>query len=135
MDKSNKIINKISKKCSELTVDDIAIYCEENGVTIGSLCYKLNELLNATREIKDRDGDVIDIIPDNNVQLKALSVALELLRLVNNKTVAVIGKIEHQMSDGDILRLEAIATELKGLESRLISDRIQQGMVIDADVA
>lgn len=126
------VINKINKKVSELTVDDIALYCEQSGITISTLCLKLNQLLNATREIKDRDGEVVDTIPDNNIQLKALGVALELLRLVSIKPIHAGMVIEHQIAPGDIERLEAIAHELKGLESRLNTDSIQQGC-IDAD--
>lgn len=126
-------INKINKKVSELTVDDIASYCQESGVTISALCLKLNQLLNATREIKDRDGDIVDTLPDNNVQLKALGVALELLRLVSNKQVVGTVAVTHQMAAGDIDRLEAIAHELHGLETRLIKDNIQQG-IPDADI-
>ena len=131
--KEIQVINKITKKISELTVDDIAQYCESAGVTVGSLCLKLQELLNATREIKDRDGDIIDVLPDNNIQLKALGVALELLRLVSGKDVGGTATVTHQMAPGDIERLENIAKELKGLESRLNTDTIQQGCV-DADI-
>lgn len=134
MDKELSVVNKINKKVSELTVDDIAEYCEKSGVTISALCLKLNQLLNATREIKDRDGEIVDVLPDNNVQLKALGVALELLRLVSTKEVVGTGVVTHQMAPGDIDRLENIAKELKGLEGRLMSDKIQQGETIDADI-
>lgn len=126
-----QVINKISKKVSELTVDDIAVYCEESGVTISALCLKLNSLLNATREIKDRDGDIIDTMPDNNIQLKALGVALELLKLVSGKAVPTVGVVQHQLAPSDIARLELIATELKGLETRLNTDTIQRGITIE----
>lgn len=126
-----QVINKISKKVSELTVDDIAVYCEESGVTISALCLKLNSLLNATREIKDRDGDIIDTMPDNNIQLKALGVALELLKLVSGKAVPTVGVVQHQLAPSDIARLESIATELKGLETRLNTDTIQRGITIE----
>lgn len=129
MENEIKVLNKISKNVSELTVDDIALYCSESGVTIGALCLKLNQLLNATREIKDRDGDLVDTVPDNNTQLKALSVALELLKLVGGKNDVVVGTVQHQMAPGDVERLEAIVKELKGLESRLVVDKVQQGVI------
>ena len=60
-------------------------------------------------------------------------MALELLRLVSTKEITGTAVVTHQMDSGDISRLEAIANELKGLESRLSTDTIQQG-VADAEV-
>lgn len=129
------VITKISKRVSELTVDDLAIYCNEAGVTVSSLCVVLSRLLNAQRVVKWENG--VDPIydNDNNVQVKALGTALELLKLVGNRGGEMVsGVVTHQMAAGDIERLEAIASELKGLESRLVQDRTQQGVAVDAVV-
>lgn len=125
---------EIKKKTSELTVDDIAVYCEKNGITIESLCLKLNQLLNATRDKYDKYGDFDRAEPDNNVQLKALGVALELLRLVNNKTVEVSGTIVHKAVPAeDIIKVETVFNNMMELRRRRDLDRIQQGVVMDAN--
>ena len=122
------VVNKINKKVSELTVDDIALYCEQSGITISSLCLKLNGLLNATREIKDRDGDLLDTVPDNNVQLKALVVSLELLKLVNKKDTNInIGINEKQIGLEEAKEIEDIFKRVEDLRKRRDMDRIQQG--------
>lgn len=129
MNKEISVITKIHKKVSELTVDDIATCCEKNGVTIDSLCSKLKDLLNATREIKDRDGDLVDTLPDNNVQLKALTVALELLKLVGSKDVKVSGTVEHKhFPVEDLPKLEAAVKEMARLREVIKSSPIQQGI-------
>lgn len=131
MDNESKVISQINKKISELTVDDIAMYCQENGITIGSLCYKLNSLLNFKKTVKD-DMGVPEEVDDGIIQLKALTVALELLKLVGNKDIKVSGIINHKaISTEDIDRLESISRELIGLEKKRISNPIQQGEVID----
>lgn len=122
----NNNITTLSKKHSSLTIDDIANYCERNEVTVDVLCAKLKELLNAKRFDGWQD------VADSNVQLKALMVGLDLLRLVNTKTDIAVATVTHQMAPGDIERLEVIAKELKGLEYKLVDDKIQQGSV-DAD--
>lgn len=133
MNNEISVINKINKKISELTVDDIAKYCADEGLTVPRLCKKLNILLDAKRIRYDRDGDVAGEDEDNNTQLKAVTTGLELLKLIGGKVVATMGVVEHQMAPGDIDRLELIATELKGLESRLVVDKIQQGVLIDTE--
>lgn len=123
-----RVINSI-KKMSEITIDDIALCCERNGVTIDSLCSKLRDLLNATRDIKDRDGDLVDTIPDNNVQLKALSVALELLKLVGGKQIEVSGVIQHKhFPVEDLPRLEAAVKEMAKLREVIKSNPVQRGI-------
>lgn len=125
----DKVVTQIHKKVSELTIDDIAICCERNGVTVDTLCSKLKELLNATREIKDRDGDLIDTIPDNNIQLKALTVALELLKLVGGKQVEVTGTIIHKtVSPEDVVRIEAAVKEMARMKKIVDSNPIHQGI-------
>ena len=125
------VVNKISKRVSEITVDDIARYCEEAGVTVESLCVKLKELMGAGKEIRDRDGERTGVKePDWNVQYKAMVVGLELLKLVKKDVEIVgMGQVEHKMAAGDIERLEAIARELRGLERRLVEDSVQRGEV------
>lgn len=119
------------KKVSELTVDDIATYCDGAGITLKTLCTSLHRLLNAQKVVKWENG--VDPIydNDNNVQIKALSTAFELLKLVGGKVVEGTVQHQHSLAPGDIERLESIATELKGLETRLINDRTQQGHTID----
>lgn len=123
------VVNKINKKVSELTVDDIAMYCEEAGITVYTLCRNLKILETASIPKFDRDGEEIAQIPDNNVRLKVLMVEAEMLKLIARKELIGTSVVQHQMAPGDIDRLEVIAKELKGLESRLVVDKVQQGII------
>lgn len=120
------------KKCSELTVDDLAQYCEEAGLSVKELCVSVARLTKAQKIIKYEYGVDPVYDEDNNTQLKAVQTAFELLKLVGGKVVMVGGSVAHQMAPGDIERLEAISTELKGLEGRLAEDKVQQGRVEEA---
>lgn len=123
----------INKKISEYTVDDIAIHCSEANITVARLCVDLDTLLKAEKISRGAWGAESD--PDNHTRLRALGICLELLKLVGQTPVQTIATVQHVMAPGDIDRLKDIATELKGLESRLNSDSIQQGSpVIEATV-
>lgn len=124
------IINKINKKIGQLTIDDIGEFCAEAGITVSRLCVDLDKLLKATRTLRDNTGEYE--VDDNNVRLKAVMSCLELMRLTGVKTESGTVTVQHQMAPGDISRLEAIAKELKGLEMRLVMDKIQQGVPVDA---
>ena len=125
-------INKIVKKVSDITVDDLQLYCEKAGVTVEALCVKLGELLNAGHGGMDKYGDAKGVFePDFNIQYKAMVVGMELLKLIKKDVGVVVGQVTHSMAPEDISRLEMIAHELKGLEQRLVTDKVQQGEVVD----
>ena len=120
-------------KISNLTVDDIATHCERAGITVSSLCGDLSRLLKAQRVGKWENGVDPIYVDDNNVQVKALACAMELLRLVGSHTADAGVVVTHQLAAGDIERLEDIARELKSLEGRLVKDKVQQGVPVATD--
>lgn len=132
MDKELKVLGKI--KASDITIDDIALACERAGVTLESLCTKGMEFLNAKKEVYDNDGEYIGEEKLYNVQLKAWFGFMELLKLVNREAVVMTGEVQHKMNANDVERLEAIAKELKGLESRLVTEKVQRGNIIEEAV-
>lgn len=135
MNKEMKVVNTVVKKASEITVDDIARSCAKYGVTLDSLCAKGVEFLGATKERYDIMENKTVVEPQYQVQLKAWFGFLELLKLVSKEgTVATVGAGVLTIAPEDVVRLESIAKELKGLESRLGGDGIQRGDVVDASI-
>ena len=63
-------------------VTDIA---GKHGVTIDTLLKHGAEGLRASRILKDRDGEVIEEVPDWNVRHKYFHDFLELLKLIDGK--------------------------------------------------
>jgi UDP-N-acetylmuramyl pentapeptide synthase len=114
------VINYISKKSSEITIDDVGAACEKAGVTIDRVCQKLNELLEARRELKDRDGEGRGVYEEEyNVQYKAAMACIELLDLVKKKDVVVGGVIEHQLSKDEREFRERIAEKICAARDRI----------------
>jgi hypothetical protein len=94
----------------------------------------LARLLSARKMTLDKYGEE-HYEEDNMAQGKAVELTLRLKRLLDNKVNEVAeATVTHKMSAEDISRLESIAAELKGLEKRLKSDKVQQG-IIDVTVA
>jgi len=122
------VINKINKKASELTVDDVEIFCQEAGITIERVCKKLNILMDGGKEIRDPYGNYKWSEPDNNVQYKAAMACVALLDLIKKKDVIVGGVIEHRLSDDERAFREKIAEKIiRGRELR----RIEVGETVD----
>lgn len=69
-----EILSVISKH--NLSVDDL-IKCGKEG-------------LSATRDIKDRDGDIIDTVPDWNIRHKFFSSFMELLGYLDGPGTRVV---------------------------------------------
>lgn len=125
------VINKINKKASEITTDDIAESCARYGITLDSLCAKGLEFLGATKSRYDIMTNETIVEPQYQVQLKAWFGFLELLKLVSRDTTVATVAVSHSISPDDVLRLQTIALELKGLETRLNTDSVQRGTPID----
>ena len=62
---------------------DIDEVVRRHGLTIDDLVKCGKAGLEANRDVKDRDGDVVDTIPDWNVRHKFFSSFLELLGYLN----------------------------------------------------
>lgn len=89
----------------------------------------LARLLDAKKMTVDKFGDEHEE-SDNAAQGKAVELAFRLRRFLDNKVDDVkTMSVEHKMAPEDIDRLEAIAEELKGLEKRLVGDKVQQGVI------
>ena len=128
----NSVEKVVDKLPSVMTVDDLAKVCEEEGVTIRSVVGVLSDGLKSTLMRVHNSGIEDSGEPDNPTRHKYMVSAMEMLRMVKKEVAAPVA-VEHHMAAGDIERLEAIARELVGLESRLKADPIQQG-IVDADV-
>lgn len=122
---------QVNKRANEIITEQM----ESAGITDKKPFEVLARLLTARKMTVDKFGDE-HYEEDNAAQGKAVELALRLKRLLDNK----VGDLEpvahvHKMAPEDITRLEAIAQELKGLERRLVADKVQQGVVIDAILA
>lgn len=129
--KTKKAINKLTS-VTNLTIDDIRRIAEEQGLTLEKLFGVIERNLSAKKAIMNKFGDV-SYEEDNTTQLKASELGLNVLRALEKRVEDVGGQavVTHKMAPEDITRLEAIAKELKTLESRLNKDKIQQGHIID----
>lgn len=124
-------IEKI-EKVSELTLDKLGEICQEENVTVRKVCQLLYDGMNADIIKLDTEGDELSRVPDMGTRHKYMQSAMEMLRLVKKETIDVAQvAVVHKMAPEDIDRLEAIAKELRGLENRLLTDKIQQGRVIE----
>ncbi len=125
------VINKLS----EITIDELGKICEEEGVTVRGVCRVLKDGLEAvTAGRLDTEGEIIKgtQFKDMATRHKYMQSAMEMLRLVKKETKEIAeAVVTHRMAPEDIDRLEVIARELKGLEARLVTDKVQQGRVID----
>lgn len=65
-------IPEVNKAVSEIIKDA----CRRVGLSIDSYLIVIREALVAVKEIKDRDGDLVDTIPDHNIRLKAAEKGL-----------------------------------------------------------
>ena len=131
-----QVISQINNKVSLLTVDDLSAICATEGVTVESVMKALADGLQANVVPKlNNEGEVIEasVVADMYARHKYMQSALEVLRLVRKDVGEISGTVTHQMAEGDIDRLEAIANELLGLEKRLSLDKVQQGRPIDTD--
>lgn len=102
------------------------------GIKDGDEFIALKKLLNAKKMTVDKIGE--EHFEDDYTAIgRGVELTLRLRRLLDNKVEDVkSATVTHKMLPEDIDRLEAIAKELKGLETRLKSDKIQQGEIIDA---
>lgn len=126
----DKAIDKIS--ISMLTVDELAYICEEEGIKVRDICRKLKEGMDSDIVKMDTEGHEFSRTPDMPTRHKYMQSAMELFRLVKKDVEEVkSATVVHKMLPEDIDRLEAITKELKGLEKRLITDKVQQGEIIE----
>lgn len=104
------------------------------GIKEGDEFKALAKLLQARKMTVDKFGE--EHWEDDNTAIgRGVELTLRLRRLLDNKVEEVKAlSVEHRLAPGDIERLESITRELKSLESRLKTDKIQQGEVIDATV-
>lgn len=85
--KENKVIDKIIKSTTELTVDDIGRYCAEAGVTIQAVCKVLAEGLRSDIVERDNNGNEVYREEDMVTRHKYMTSAMEVLRMVSKKDV------------------------------------------------
>jgi hypothetical protein len=71
------------------TRQDIDIVVRRHGLTIDDLVRCGKGGLEAVRTIKDRDGDLVDEVPDWNVRHKFFSSFMELLGYIKGQGVTV----------------------------------------------
>lgn len=116
---------QINNRANEIITKEM----ESAGITDSAPFVVLSKLLNAKKMTVDKFGDEHEE-EDNAAQGKAVELVLRLKKLLDNK-VSDMGTpvVTHRMAPEDIVRLEAIAHELKGLEVRLNADKIQQGVI------
>lgn len=115
-------INKAAKEI-------IATEMEKSGITDSKPFVTLARLLTARKMTLDKFGEE-HYEEDNAAQGKAVELALRLKGLLDNKVSDVQAvSVTHSMSKEDIERLESIAKELKGLEAKLMKDKVQQGVI------
>ncbi len=113
--------NEVNKRINEL--------CVEAGIDDKKPFTTLARLLTARKMTVDKFGEE-HYEEDNAAQGKAVELVLRLKRLLDNKVSDVQAvSVTHNMSKEDIDRLEAISKELKGLEGRLLKDKVQQGII------
>lgn len=104
------------------------------GIEDGDEFKALAKLLIARKMTVDKFGD--EHWEDDNTAIgRGVELVLRLRKLLDNRVEEVKAmSVEHRISAEDIERLETIASELKGLESRLVGDKVQRGEVIDVSV-
>lgn len=101
------------------------------GIKDGDEFKALAKLLTAQKMTLDKFGE--EHYEDDNTAIRGgVELVLRLKRLLDNKVDEIKDvSITHKMAPEDITRLESIAKELKGLERRLVSDKVQQGVIIE----
>lgn len=103
--------------------------CEAVGITDKKPFEVLARLLESKKLTVDKFGGK-HWEDDNLAQSRAVEMTLRLKKLLDNKVEDIKEvSVTHKMSKEDIDRLESIANELKGLERRLVNDRVQQGVI------
>lgn len=91
----------------------------------------LAKLANSQKMTLDKYGKE-HLEEDNGTQLKVAELVLKLTGQLERRVEEVKDlSVVHKMAPEDIDRLENIAAELKGLENRLKTDKIQQGKIIE----
>lgn len=104
------------------------------GIKEGDEFKSLAKLLTARKMTVDKFGE--EHFEDDNTAIgRGVELVLRLRKLLDNKVEDIKSStITHKMAPEDISRLESIAKELKGLEKRLVTDKVQQGEIIDVQV-
>lgn len=104
------------------------------GIKEGDEFKSLAKLLTARKMTVDKFGE--EHFEDDNTAIgRGVELVLRLRKLLDNKVEDIKSStVTYKMAPEDISRLESIAKELKGLEKRLVTDKIQQGEIIDAQV-
>ncbi len=101
------------------------------GIKEGDEFVALGKLLSAKKMTVDKYGE--EHWEDDNSAIRGgVELVLRLRRLLDNKVDDIkSATITHKISSEDIDRLEKIAAELAGLEARLVTDKVQQGEIVD----
>ena len=101
------------------------------GIKDGDEFASLAKLLKARKMTVDKFGE--EHWEDDNTAIRGgVELILRLRRLLDNKLDDIkSATVTHKIDSADISRLEAIAKELKGLEARLVTDKTQNGEIID----
>ena len=86
--------SKILVENKKPTIDDVV---RRHGLSVDDLVRCGKGGLEATRQIKDRDGDLVEEVPDWNVRHKFFSSFLELLGYINGPGTTVnVGATEEK---------------------------------------
>lgn len=118
----------IDKLASVMTVEDLAVMADEEGVSVRAVLRVLAEGLKADVVKVDNSGRENSRVADMATRHKYMTSALEVLRLVE-KRVEVSGTIVHKMVPAeDVPRLIEIFEKTAELRRRRDMDRIQQGL-------
>ena len=101
------------------------------GIKSGDEFRALAKLLKARKMTVDKIGE--EHWEDDNTAIRGgVELVLRLRRLLDNKVDDIkSATVTHKIDSADIDRLEKIAAELKGLEARLVTDKTQNGEIID----
>lgn len=102
---------------------------KEAGIKEGDEFKALAKLLTARKMTVDKFGE--EHFEDDNTAIRGgVELVLRLRRLLDNKVEDMKDiSVTHKLAPEDIDRLEKIAAELRGLESRLVMDKVQQGII------
>lgn len=137
---TEKAISKIDdkSKVSTLTLDDLAKICDEEGVTVRSICRTLKEGMESNFPGKyDTEKKIIQetVQPDMSTRHKYMVSAMEVLKLVKKEvaTSTVINVSTLNYNEDKYKRLEESLQEEIRLRSELSSNSSHRGKIINVE--
>jgi hypothetical protein len=132
---NEKAVEKIGK-VSELTLDELAKVCADEGVTVRAVCQLLAEGMKADIVKLDTEGGELSRTPDMVTRHKYMTSAMEVLKLVKKEVAStnniVVNNINY--SDEKFRRIEEALELEKSLTKAIAEDSSHRGKVIDIEL-